>query len=456
MGIFDRLASKKTTPPQPVAPATEPVVEKKMPVTGAIMPLLASAREKLKANDLEGAMAIYEQVLAGASERSDVLVTISADLGTTGHVREIIELLAPRFDLERHGAAAGVNLLQAYLATRNTEAAQHLLDLLFSLQRPELETRLIGFSKALSEIFISDTEAADSSSEQASTGQKKVDLVSISKPIWSYGLEAQHGAILPRVEGKLRRVAFAQLALPGLPGVMELAEKPEEDSGRMSRAFPLWMAETFGYSAGYESIAALGVMDKAHYALFPTEWTSENLRQLNESSNAKGLDYIVAGWLRVRNADYELGVRIWEVKKFRELKSFSVSYAPSTANESLLKLHGLLRTYMEWTPLPAGNGLPYTAPVDPAAYLQALGGSASLFLGTKGLLPAEQLSLDAAPFVRSVRANPDDVRAQLALVSALQRLNELGAPADEDALSQARSWLASDAAQALGLTGTEL
>ena len=67
----------------------------KKPSVGGVLPLLATAREKLQASDLPGAMAIYEQVLLGAADRSDVLMTISADLGTTGHVREVIDLLAP-------------------------------------------------------------------------------------------------------------------------------------------------------------------------------------------------------------------------------------------------------------------------------------------------------------------------------------------------------------------------
>ena len=111
---------------------------------------------------------------------------------------------------------------------------------------------------------------------------------------------------------------------------------------------------------------------------------------------------------------------------------------------------------MEWSALPTGNGLSYEAPVEPMPYLQALGASVSLFLGGKGLLPATQVRLEAAPFVESVRANPANVRAQLALVTALQRLKELGAPDDEEALALARSWLASETAQALGLSGKEL
>jgi hypothetical protein len=449
MGLFDRFSANKPTP-EPENPVRGPAPEK--PVTaGGVLPMLAAAREKLEAKDLPAALAIYEQVLTVAADRSDVLVTISADLGTTGHVREIVELLAPRYDVEKHGAAAGINLLQAYLATRNAEAAQHLLDLLFSLQRPELEARLFGFSRAISELFISEGEAA----EVTGSEESKVGLVSISKPIWSYGLEAWHERILPRAEGRRRRVAFAQLALPGMPDVLERAARIEDDQGRLTRAFALWLAETFFYSAGYESIAAVGLTGQEHFALFPVEWSAENLRQLNESAGT-GLDYIVAGSLRAHHADYELGVRIWEVKKFRELKSFAVRYSPATANEALLKIHGQLRTYMEWTALPAGNGLAYAPPADPFAYLQALGASAALFLGEKKLLPAAQLRLETGPFVSAAQANPGEVRAQLALVTALQRLKALGAEPDEAALAQARAWLASDAATAAGVGPIEL
>ena len=451
MGLFDRFTTNKPAghPSPAAAQPAVPEPEKKA-AAGGVLPLLAAAHEKLEAKDLPAALAIYEQVLAVAADRSDVLMTISADLGTAGHVREVVELLAPRYDVDKHGAAAGINLLQAYLVTRNAEAAQHLLDLLFSLQRPELEARLVGFSNAISELFISENEATEHT-----VPEKKVSLVSISKPIWAYGLEAWHERILPRAEGRKRRVAFAQLTLPGLADLQERAARPEDELGRLSRAVALWLAETFSYSAGYESTGAFGLMGQEHYALFPLEWTAENLRQLNETSGT-GLDYIVTGSLRAHNADYELSLRIWEVKKFRELKTFAIRYTPSTANEALAKIHGQLRGYMEWTALPAGNGLAYVPPADPLAYLLALGASASLFLGGKGLLPAAQLRLETAPFVLAAQNNPGDVRAQLALVTALLQLKALGAPPDETALAQARAWLVSDAARDAGVIGVEL
>jgi hypothetical protein len=464
MGFFDRFTSKKPAS-QPTAPRVQvqpqvfpaetvaPSAPEKVITPGGVLPQLAAAREKLKAKDLPGAMAIYEGVLAVAADRSDVLMTISADLGTNGYVREIIEVLAPRYDVQKHGAAAGLNLLQAYIVARNAEAAQHLLDLLFSLNRPELEGRLVGFSNAVSELFVSETEAVKSAPLPAA--QATINLVSISKPIWFYGFEETAPQLQPKKDGKLRRVAFAQLSLPGLPDAVARATQPEDALGRWCRGLPMWFMETFTASAGYDPVAAVGVAGAKHYALFPSEWVADNIRQLNESVTG-GLDYVLTGALRNRNDDFELTLRIWEVKKFRELKAFSTRFNPSTADAELRKFHDLVRTYMEWSALPAENGLAYAAPVSPVSHVFGLAATLTGFLGEKGVLAPEHVGAGVALQVQAAQANPDDVRAQLSLVSALVRMKSQGLPAEAAALAHARTWLASDAAKAAGVTGADL
>jgi hypothetical protein len=88
MGFFDRFNSKKTTPTStssiPGASTADPSPAANS--GGGVIPRLAEARAKLEAKDLPGALAIYEDVLATAGERADVLVTISGDLGSNGHV----------------------------------------------------------------------------------------------------------------------------------------------------------------------------------------------------------------------------------------------------------------------------------------------------------------------------------------------------------------------------------
>lgn len=438
MGFFDRKPADQ--------PEASPVasVGSQTSAGGGVLPQLAAAREKLKAKDVPAAIVIYENVLAGASDRADVLVSISGDLGTTGHVKELIDLIAPRYDAQRHGAAAGINLLQAYLVTRNAEAAQHLLDLLFELQRPELEARLVGFSNAVAELFVADQEMADAPLPAEAA---KVSLASISKPVWFYGLENSAPHLLSRQEGKRRRLAFAQCALPGLEDAAARAAQPEDALGRLSRGLALWFAETFAYGAGYETVAAVGTSDRKHYALFSSEWVAENVRQLNDSVEG-GLDYVVTGALRNRHEDFEYSLRIWEVKKYRELKVFTTRWTPANADEELRKFHELVRGYMEWSALPAGNGLAYAAPIAPLAYVHGLGAALTLFLGEKGVLAPEQVPVGLEALLASAQANPDDARAQLTLVAALLRLKAQGHAPPPAVQQHAGAWLASPGAQA--------
>ena len=433
MGFFDRFSSKKPTPapapangsavppaalatatgsspaPAPDAPASVPTSPTPPSPTAAssaasqanIKSRLGAAREKLTAKDLPAAVAIYEEVLASpAGDRPDVLVAISGDLGSHGHVAEIIELIAPRYDAERHGPATGLNLLQAYLAVRNPDAAQHVLDLLFALGRPELEQRLYGFSNAIAEMIATPHAAPPPGvvgGPAAGSEAPKVALVSVSKPIWFYGLEPLAAQLLPPKEGRLRRLAFAQLALPGYPDLAAAMKRPEDELGRLSRAIPLWFAEAFYFSAAYAPIAAVAIMNPpdgspAHPMLFPAEWTTDNLRQLTDTAG-EGLDYIVTGALRATSGDYEILLRIWEVKNFRERKTFTARWTPATADESLAKLSAELRAYLEWSP--ASAAFAFSPTTKPRAWLDTLGASLGLFLAEKNILPAAILPAPA-------------------------------------------------------------
>lgn len=419
MGIFDRFAEKKSAP----APASTPPAAPE-PTGGGVLPQLIAARERLEASDLAGAMAIYEDVLATAGDRADVLVTISADLGLAGHAREIVELVAPRYDAERHGAATGINLLQAYLIERNADAAQHVLDLLFALNRPDLEERLHGFSNVIAELLHAEQTLADQPADPAAQTrppEAKVSLVSISKPIWFYGLEPIAGQILPEKGARVRRIAFAQLALPALPDPKEAAQQAEDELGRLTRALPLWFAETFYFSPHYAPIAAIGLKGE-HYAVFGAEWTRENLQQL-VATTKEGLDYIFTGALRQSGETFEMILRVWEVKKLRERKQFTARWTRATADAELLKLHEQIRLFMEWTP--EKTGLAYAVPQSPATWLETLGASLSLFLAEKNLLPKDRLASTDEILARAADAAMTGEAASLAFLTLRNRAERL-------------------------------
>ncbi len=210
---------------------------------------IEAARLLLENKDLPGALAIYEEVLAADGDSGDVLAAISGDLGSTGNLMPIIELIAPRYDPGLHGPAAGLNLLQAYIAVGDPDSAKHVLDRLFALKRPELEERLHGFSNAISELIETGITAGLPGTRPGDQASAKGTVVSISKPIWFYGLEPLAAEILPAQAGGLRRIAFAQLALRGAHAdVMDAMRKTEDEPARISRALPLWMAEIFYFS----------------------------------------------------------------------------------------------------------------------------------------------------------------------------------------------------------------
>jgi len=439
MGFFDRFSSKKpSTPPSSSSPAPESDPTTGSPTSAAgsapvgVKPQLAQAREKLEEKDITGAMAIYEELLRTAGDRADVLVALSGDLGSCGYVDQIVELVAPRYDAERHGPATGINLLQAYLATHNTEAAQHLLDILFALNRPELEMRLHGFSNALAEQLELERRGAlarpSQGSEPGAPGEpaqraNMVSLASISKPIWAYGIETTPG-LLPTKGERLRRVAFAQLALLGQTDLVERMKKPEDEMGRFCRGFPLWMAEAFYFAPHYSPIAAVGTMNKEHYMLFGSEWTMTNVRELVDTSSS--IDYVFTGALRSQSGDFEINLKVWEVKKFRERKAFTARWTPSTADAELTKLAETIRMFMEWTAYPAGAALPYTPTPKPLEYCDTLGTSLSLFLTDKGVLPKTHLEPVAESLPRIAARAANSELASLAYLTALDRASRLG------------------------------
>ena len=402
-----------------------------VPETVGAAARLAAARERLDAGDLPGALAIYDEVLAVGGDRADVLVAISGDLGSTGHIPQIIDLVAPRYDARRHGPATGLNLVQAFLAVGDADAAQHVLDILYSLNRPELEERLHGFSNAIAELMSQGAVAGIPGAESVERPPEEAGLalVTLSKPVWAYGLEA-FDEILPRKEGKMRRVAFTQLSLPGAyADVEEAMRRPEDELGRLSRAIPLWFAETFYFSPIYSSIAALAcISDKGGIkrpAILPMDWGVDNLKKLVESS-AGGLDYIFIGSLRREAAELVLVLRVVEVKKLRERKQFAVRWTAATADAELARLHEAIRAYMEWSPYPEGTGLPYAAQSSPTAWLDALGALLGMFLVEKKLLPRDQLPALPPTFDQFANHAFSPPAASLAWISLRSRATSLG------------------------------
>ena len=407
-------------------------------------------------------MAIYEEVLRRRATGADVLATVSGDLGVTGHAREIIELIAPRYDAQRHGPAAGINLLQAYLAVRDPESAQHVLDLLFALDRPELQDRLLGFSNVIADMMLlAGEEAVGAGAGAGRRGRREshrprehqqADLVLRTRGR-SRSAAAQGG---PAAPGGVRPARRARAPRIGSP----CQDQPEDELGRLSRGIPLWLAEMLVFSTNYPAIAA--VATRAPGALRSS--SAANGRPNTSASSSirprAALDYVFTGALRQLHGDYELVLRLWEVKKFRERKAFTARWTPATADQALGQLQAQLRTFMEFTPYPAGRAVPYAPPARLRDYVEALGAGLTLFLGEKNVLPAPQVQSCRTRWPPA-RVPPlaDGRKSPRCCCSACGRARRAGIglcrpPAELPPVAQRRTRGRSDDAEALGALRT--
>jgi hypothetical protein len=215
-------------------------------------------------------------------------------------------------------------------------------------------------------------------------------------------------------------VAFAQLATPDVTDWLQKMGQPEDDLARISRGLPLWLAESMYFCPNYAPIAAIAMSGKEHYGIFASEWTTDNIRQLVDTCEG-GLDYVLTGALSLKNGTYSLILRLWEIKKFRERKTFQLQWTPATANGELMQLINAIHMFMEFSPYPAGASLNYAPPPNPFSWCDTLGASLAFFLAEKGILPKEQIASPAQTLARIAARAASSEPASLAWLAVRDR-----------------------------------
>lgn len=102
---------------------------------GAWRPKLYLAGIDLKESRFEDAMKKYREVLPIAADGTEVLATISGDLGSAGYPREAVDLVGPHYNPQRHDTSTGINLVSAHIALSEFDEAEALLNQLEQRRR---------------------------------------------------------------------------------------------------------------------------------------------------------------------------------------------------------------------------------------------------------------------------------------------------------------------------------
>jgi tetratricopeptide (TPR) repeat protein len=195
------------------------------------------ARARLAQGDLDAALALYHQSLsrAGSPIPTDLLMQMSGDLGNQGHLPQIIELVAPHYELTQHGIQVGNNLLKTYLDTGHLDAARALLQQLQAQQRPDWAQTLNYWEDALAK---ADTATATPIKEE----ELKVGLLTLNGPLW---LRDKHPFpdLFPVKDPDAPRISFVGNTVEKVKKVDVVTMQRSDSPGRMSRALPLFLSE---------------------------------------------------------------------------------------------------------------------------------------------------------------------------------------------------------------------
>ena len=108
-------------------------------IPGSWRPQLWLARRLLEQKKISSAIAIYRRVLESDSETEDALMMISGDLGNNGYLIQMLDLVLPFYNAEKHGALAGLNLIKSCIRLGEKETGLRLCDSVDRLQRYDLK-----------------------------------------------------------------------------------------------------------------------------------------------------------------------------------------------------------------------------------------------------------------------------------------------------------------------------
>ena len=212
------------------------------------------ARHHLQHKEVEAARLLYGDVLSGGLYDGSSLVMISGDLGHNGYTPLILEVVGPVFDEHKHDPMTGLNLLRACQELGDLEKGMALLDRMYALGLIGIKHHLDQFSQAFQEM----QKQTEQTTPRDMSAVKFVTL-SLTKPIWQYGLRDADWLFSQKSEGTAE-IGFFPLSKIADSTDREESQR-EDDLGRLTRASPLYFAEAVHYWTDYAARSYIPVVE---------------------------------------------------------------------------------------------------------------------------------------------------------------------------------------------------
>ncbi len=206
-------------------------------VRGSWRAQLWLARHALQQKNLPEAMRLYQEALSNVQGDipADLLMQMSGDLGNNGHIAELLEVTAPRFNVEVHGLQVGNNLIKSYVELGRLDEARRIVADLYARKRPDWQAALSYW----------DTEIAKR--QVASKSRPKdtpltVTTLTIDGPVW-LNPESPIASLFQPVSSGQPAICFLGSSAESPDVGAEVRAMLADPIGRLSRALPLYLAE---------------------------------------------------------------------------------------------------------------------------------------------------------------------------------------------------------------------
>ncbi len=258
-----------------------------MALKGSWRGRLHLARHSLMSQQFQAALAHYEEALKTGGARRDLLGAVAGDLSAAGRHKELLDIIMPVYDPQRHGSEVGFDLLEAYLETKRAKQGKGLLKKMFLLNRPDLENKLLEYSDRFE-------GPVGVKKDSPRTGRKALKI--IRTPVWFTGL-GDPSWLLPESGGT--RILFA-------PPTLKSGDTDGE-AALWCRGTPLFLAERI---LSRSSARVCSVVSGTG----GEEIGAARVKKLAKACRW-GCDFVVAGSLDGAPEGWSLRLEVWDARK---------------------------------------------------------------------------------------------------------------------------------------------
>lgn len=310
-------------------------LEKAAALPGSWRATLWLGRQRLAAGEVATAIDLFRTVLAPAAQDRDALLTISGDLGNVGRIEELVDLVGPHYDPPVHAPQVGLNLLQAYLRLGRIDEGEALLGRLYALNMPPFKQHLDGMAKHFEDRRRDVTPPRPMEEAALQIGQLPFD-----RPIWMYGLRDPEW-LFPAKSMDARKVLFLMLGKV-MSGKEQAEEQREDDIGRLSRAIPLYLAESaYEWTPMHGQSLVTVVMDGGPVVFSAQDEAGQREATAQLSEHA---DIVVQGSIAEAGDQWTINVGLWDTACLELMGRETVSADQAGLEAAVLELEGRVLT----------------------------------------------------------------------------------------------------------------